>query len=132
MRIVLRALAVFVVFAGCESIDERPATFGYIHAAILQPSCTTSNCHSSLTGQAGLRLDDPEAAYVALVGRTCDVGELPGLPSGNLVVPFQPTSSRLMYLLRGDEVDIMPPDLPLPEPEIELIEQWILEGAVCN
>ena len=134
MRIVFAAHATLlaVLGVGCEGVDDRPASFGYVHAAVIKPNCTTSNCHSGLTGQAGLKFDDPEATYVYLLGRTCEDQGIPGTPTGNLVVPFEPESSRLMYLLRGDEVDIMPPDTPLPDAEVELIERWILEGAPCD
>jgi hypothetical protein len=38
-----------------------------------------------------------------------------------------------MYLLLGIEVrTAMPPDRPLPEADVALIERWILEGARCN
>jgi hypothetical protein len=37
-----------------------------------------------------------------------------------------------MFLLRGEEVLIMPPDVPLPKAEVELIQRWIQEGATCN
>ncbi len=67
-----------------------------------------------------------------LVGLTCDAPELPGEPQRNYVRPFDPDGSRLMHLLRGDNTLLMPPDQPLPDVEIELIERWILEGATCD
>ena len=118
---------------GCDDVDDRPASFGYIHAAIIEPNCTTSNCHSALTAQAGLALHSVEAAYLHLTGVVCGSEDVPGEPPGNFVRPGQPEISRLVYLLRAQEVDKpMPPDIPLPDVEIELIEDWILEGALCN
>jgi hypothetical protein len=132
----LRA-ALLVLVASCDLPEERAPSWSYIHAAVIQPNCATSNCHSNLggapigTSTAGLAFDQREGTYVLLTGHVCDdiVAEA---PPGNLVRPGQPESSKLMYLLRGDEVDRMPPDAPLPEGEIELIEHWILVGAPCN
>lgn len=133
-RSLARALAALVALAattGCGD-DERPATWSYIHAAIIVPSCTTSSCHTDFNGIAGVRLADREGAYAILVGRTCDASS-DQAADGNLVVPGSPEGSRLMHLLRGDDVRLaMPPDRPLSDVDIDLIETWILEGAECN
>jgi hypothetical protein len=106
--------------AGCaDDVDDRPAQWSYISAAIIQPSCTTAGCHSHLTSAGGIQLDTPEAGYTFLVG-------------GGFVIPEQPDQSKLLRLLRGDEVWTMPPDTPLPEADIRLIERWIEEGAGDN
>ena len=117
---------------GCADIDDRPARWGYIHSAIIKPNCTTSNCHSDLGARAGVQLETPEAAYLVLTGRVCDGNEPPGEPPRNFVVPGQPESSKLLYMLRGQEVRRMPPDTALPDVNIDLIERWILEGARCD
>lgn len=128
----LLVLGAAVALAGCADLeDERPATWSYIHAAIIKPNCTTANCHSSMSERADLDLEDRERAYFALVGSSCD-GPQPGDPPRDFVAPGQPESSKLMYLLRGQDVDRMPPDIPLPEAEIDFVEQWILEGASCE
>ena len=132
------AMVAVVTLGGCEDPAERDPSWSYIHTAIIQPNCATSNCHSNLgssaigTAAAGLQLDKADGSYWLLVGRPCEDNGTGGTPPRNFVDPGNPESSKLMYLLRGDEVDRMPPDLPLPEGEIELIEQWILEGAPCN
>lgn len=119
--------------AACGGEDDRPASFSYIHAAILQPNCTTSSCHTDLNAQAGVKLDDPDAAYVILVGQVCDPEAAPAEDQRNYVLPGDPARSRLVRLLRGDEVRrAMPPDRPLPAPDIDLIERWIRDGALCN
>lgn len=111
----------------CVDIDERPASWSYIHATIIEPNCTTSNCHTDITKVAGISFDDPDESYRALAGVTCGGGT-----AYDLVVAGQPETSKLMYLLRGDEVPIMPPDVPLPDAEVELVERWILGGALCD
>jgi hypothetical protein len=111
----------------CVDIDERPASWSYIHATIIEPNCTTSNCHTDITKVAGISFDDPDESYLALAGVACGAGT-----ATDLVVAGQPEMSKLMYLLRGVEVPIMPPDVPLPDAEIELVERWIQGGAPCD
>jgi hypothetical protein len=79
------------------------------------PSCATASCHSSLTARAGIDLEDEDRAYQLLIDE-------------QFVVPGDPQSS-LIYLLDGDERTRMPPDAPLPAADVDLIEQWIIEGA---
>jgi hypothetical protein len=113
--------------------DDRPASFAYIHAAIIAPNCATSSCHTEENAQGSVKLHSVEASYAILVGRACESNDPPGQAQRNFVAPGQPERSTLMYLLLGEEVKRqMPPDLPLPERDIDLIERWILEGAQCN
>lgn len=118
--------------SACESPDERPAEWSYIHAAILRPACTTASCHSNASAAAGLDLSTPAAAYSYFLGRACEAPANPTDAPGNYVFPYQPERSRLLFLLRGDRTTIMPPDSPLPDSEIQIIERWILEGATCE
>ncbi len=99
----------------------------------MRPSCATAGCHSTLSALEGLDLSTADGAYAYLTGRVCGAPEMPGTPVGNFVRPGQPESSRLMYMLRGVGTDdVMPPDVPLPDAEIAIIERWILEGATCD
>jgi hypothetical protein len=111
----------------CADVEDRPATWSYVHATIIAPNCTTSNCHTDISRAAGISFDDPDEGYRALAGVTCGGGT-----ANDLVVAGQPEVSKLMYLLRGEEIRRMPPDVPLPETEIEIIQRWIEEGAQCN
>jgi hypothetical protein len=125
-------LVLSIALYGCGE-DDRPASFEYIHTAILAPNCATASCHTEAVSQAGVRLHTASAAYAMLVGRPCDGDDIDQQAPRNFVDPGHPERSRLLYLLRGDEVRrAMPPDRLLPEPDIELIERWILEGAPCN
>jgi len=103
---------------GCgDPVADRPAKWSYISAAIIEPSCSTASCHSKLGRAKGLELESKDGAYTMLVG-------------GGFVVPGAPDQSKLMFLLRGKEVNRrMPPDVPLSDPDIALVERWILEGA---
>lgn len=134
MRSVRRlwVFGILLASAGCDSADERSPSFSYIHASIIRPSCTTSACHSKLGSTAGVDLSTPESSYLLLTGRGCDAPDVAGTAPGNFVRPGHPETSELVYLLRGEGGAIMPPDVPLPEVEIEIIERWILEGAPCD
>jgi hypothetical protein len=120
---VKRLLLVACLAAACGGEDDRPAVWSFIAPAIIQPNCATARCHSKWTSTAGLRFDAIDDSYTYLVGGGTAAG------SQNFVVPFQPQDSKLMYLLRGEETRRMPPDQPLPDADIELIEAWILAGA---
>ena len=136
LRKLCRGLALagmaLAALSGCGE-DDRPASFEYIHTAIIAPNCATASCHTSEVAAAGLRLDTVDSAYTLLVGRPCESTHPPGEAPRNYVDPGNPDHSRLMYLLLGIEVRTpMPPERPLPGPDIDLIERWILEGAKCN
>lgn len=115
------ALVICALTGACGGdTDERPARWSYISRAIIEPSCATVACHSRFTSRGGLRLEGSDESWVILVGYD---------ERGNYVIPGDPARSKLMHLLRGDEIWRMPPDQPLPEADIALIERWILEGA---
>src|SRR5262245_50571879 len=105
--LILLALAVGVAACG-EEQDERPASFQYIATYILAPSCGTVSCHSKQTHIKDLEFDSLDGAWDAIqtVGDFTDV-------------------------LRGDPFQ-MPPDQPMPEADIQLIQRWFDEGAMRN
>jgi hypothetical protein len=105
-----------LVGACAEDPAGRPASWSYVHAAILAPSCATSSCHGERTAAAGVALDDPDTAYEALLGKS-------------FVTPGDP-ASPLLLLLEGDEVRRMPPDAPLPQADIDLVRTWVEAGAM--
>ncbi|HEY8926150.1 MAG TPA: hypothetical protein VIU64_17325 [Polyangia bacterium] len=106
----LAALAVVVSAAGCGgSVDNRPAKWSYIAPIIIEPNCATANCHSALTQRFNLRLDTIQSSYKGL----------------------HRLGSLLTSVLRGEIAGVqrMPPDAPLPDPDIALIEEWVANGA---
>jgi len=116
VRILTLVILALGLAAACTGDPgERPATWAYLHPAIIAPSCATSSCHSARVETAGVALDDAEEAYLDLTER-------------RFVVPGDPAST-LMSLLEGDERGRMPPDAPLPAADIELIRSWIEAGA---
>lgn len=116
---VLVALGVSVG-AGCgSSTDDRPADWSVISATIVEPSCATVNCHSKITKQGGVDLHDRETGYYTLL-------------NGFYVIPGDPGDSAVVSLMNAQGSLRMPPDVPLPEADIELIENWITSGAKNN
>ncbi len=122
----LRNLALFVVsMAACaEPDDARPASFTYLHAAIIEPSCATIGCHSASTA-AGPELDDPDDPYdgpldLSDPDEACD----------------QLANRPFTLLIQGqgadDDYPRMPPDIPLPDPDIRLLLAWENAGNPCD
>jgi hypothetical protein len=118
-RTCLGLAAAAAVVASC-AVDPRDPSWPQISTSIIAPSCGTAGCHSALAGTAGIVLDSADAGYASLVDPPDGLG--PFVVAGDLESP-------LLYLLRGDEVGRMPPDGPLPDADIALIEAWILAGA---
>jgi hypothetical protein len=139
-------VAVAMLAAACGGADERPASWGYISPAILQPSCATPSCHSQATAVSGLDFSTPERGYSSLTRLwvwvvtplDAGVGESCGIVNGTyvceqkvrrLITPYDPAGSCLVNMLRARDAPRMPPDRPLVEADIRLIERWILNGA---
>ena len=140
-------LALSGLAAGCADGDSRPAVWSYISPAILQPNCATSSCHGPAAAVAGLDFSTPDSGYASLtrlhvlvVEPAMDGGPGPGCgiidgvtvcerDERPLVIPYDPDESRLVNMLRARDAPRMPPDRPLAEADIRLIERWILDGA---
>lgn len=114
----------------------------------MEPNCATASCHSRATAAAGLDFSDADRGYKSLTGlwtwvsnpTTADKQTLhcgtakTGAPVCDeylrpLVTPYVPGESRLVNVLRARGAERMPPDRPLNEADIRLVEQWILDGA---
>ncbi len=98
--------------------DSRPATIAYLAQAVLRPSCATASCHNEDVAMTGLVLEgNPMEIRASLLARS-------------LVYAGQPAGSPLLHYLRGAcGAPRMPPDGPLPEADIALVERWISAGA---
>ncbi|HVY40461.1 MAG TPA: hypothetical protein VHM31_21130 [Polyangia bacterium] len=132
--------------AGCSN-TRPPAEWAYISPAIFQPTCATQSCHSRAAAVAGLDFSDPDRGYESLTAlwvwvpnptamdlSTLSCGKAGGQPVCEqrlrpLVTAYDPNASRLVNMLRARGASRMPPDRPLPEGDIQIVEQWILNGA---
>jgi hypothetical protein len=107
-------LVAAVALTACNQTDnDRPATLEYITEAILQPSCSQYDCHSSFRREKGYAFDTVEEARKALK---------------ILVSPTDPEAS-LLYTVLTRKLKRMPYDSPLPQKDIDLIRTWIEDNA---
>ncbi|MCA9000010.1 MAG: DUF1549 domain-containing protein, partial [Planctomycetaceae bacterium] len=82
---------------------------------ILKSQCYGCHSHASGTMEGQLALDWKS-------------GWETGGESGPAIVPGKPDESLLIEAVRRESFE-MPPDAPLPEAEIEILVQWIQNGA---
>ena len=115
------ALSVLVLFVSTLTLLQFSAAknvidFRHEIQPILETSCVS--CHNGDEADGELRFDTRQ-------------GALTGGSSGAAIVPGKPDESLLYtYIsLPSDDDLIMPPDGPLEKSQIELIKQWISEGA---
>jgi hypothetical protein len=73
-------------------------------------------CHGAGKQESGLRLDSRPAV-------------LRGADGGPVIVPGQPANSPLLAAIRRGGAIKMPPSGPLPQADIDAIEQWIASGV---
>jgi len=139
----LLGLGLCLLGAGCGE-DDRPAVWSYISPVIIRPNCATVSCHSRAAAVAGLDFSDPDRGYTSLMGLKVWIVDSSGETAGcknidgqtvcqrdfrPMVTPYNPQQSRLVNMLRARGARLMPPDRPLPEADIQLIERWIRNGA---
>ncbi|MCA9677370.1 MAG: hypothetical protein H6709_23655 [Kofleriaceae bacterium] len=121
------AVAALAAVTGCVDASERSTDYAYLHAAIIEPSCATANCHSAMTAQQGLDLSTPATCDDLVANYVC-----PGA-GADCANPFGiDVHGLLINRLRATDGLLMPQDGPLPESDIQLIETWIEEGASCE
>ena len=108
-------LALAVGLAACGTTpDERPLTIEVVALSILAPTCGQVQCHSSSTHIQGYAFDTLAAAKVAIK---------------RLVSTTPGRTSKLLSVLNADGGERMPPDAPLAEEDIALIQAWVDAGA---
>jgi hypothetical protein len=105
--------------------------------------CASTQCHGA-SSAGGLRLDDRAGAYDSLIGQKA-MGEcveggsdgsiaICGCAKDNLtrVIPGDPDNSLLVVKLAGNPTcgERMPPaGEPIPTPTLDVVKQWIQNGA---
>jgi hypothetical protein len=106
-------------------------TLDSIQTNVFSVNCAIPGCHGGGTVQFGLRLE-PGSSYGNLVNVAS-----PRDPSLIRVVPGNPDASFIIMKLEGKRVDGLPllgdrmPDFGpyLPQSTIDVIRQWIADGA---
>ena len=100
--------------------------FSEIQASVFTPDCATSGCHAGGNPSAGLNLEEANS-YAMLVG--IQSGQDAGLQR---VEAGDPNNSYLVQKLEGtaSSGQQMPPGAALPQSEIDVIRQWITDGAL--
>ena len=108
-----------------------PPTFGpnfsEIQTNVFTPTCATSGCHQGAGAPAGLRLDEANS-YALLVGvASSQVSSLSRVTAGD------PDNSYLIQKLEGTAASGQQMPLggtPLTQAVIDVIRQWITDGAI--
>lgn len=103
------------------------ASFSEIQASVFTPTCATSGCHAGASAPQGLRLDQT-TSYGLLVNVASSEA-----PSILRVAPSDPDSSYLIQKLEGTASvgERMPlGGTPLTQANIDVVRQWITDGAV--
>jgi hypothetical protein len=124
--VVVGSLALMCAMSACTVQDDRPQTLAYITETILAPSCGTATCHSALKRQSDLVYDSVAAAQDT-IARRGQVGTCFQPPCDQDVIE----GSYLLTVLTDKDYygHRMPMDAPLPNKDIVLIHDWILNGA---
>ena len=112
-------VAAALATAGCGSSDNRPAKWSFISATITEPMCATVNCHSAVAQRAGIDMHDRAAGYNSMVTK-------------GFVMPGNVSGSTIFAWFHGQGAMRMPPDIPLPQDDIDLIANWVMAGAPNN
>ena len=126
MRGAAGLVSLVALLAGCGGAENRPAKWSFIAPAIIEPNCATVSCHSAVAQRAGVILDTRDHAYDTLTQRgfvvTCRSGDTTCMNTAA-------ATSEILVLMRGQGSQRMPPDFALPDPDIQLIQTWINNGA---
>jgi hypothetical protein len=100
--------------------------FSEIQTNVFTPDCATAGCHDGGTMAANLNLEAASSyANLVAIASTQDAGV-------QRVNPGNPDMSYLITKLEGPGASggQMPPNGPLPQAEIDVIRQWITDGAI--
>ena len=104
-----------VFFSGSIS-TAKPIDYEEQVRPILQQNCYT--CHGAETQESGLRLDQRNVML-----RGGDLGQ-------RTLIPGKPDQSFLIHVLSAESASRMPPEgEPLSDAKIQILQQWIEEGA---
>ncbi len=111
-----------------DTAEVFAPTLTNVQAQVFDKSCAFSTCHGEGGGSGDLSLL-PGVSRVNLVSVPAD-----GDPSQTRVIPADPDNSYLIKKMEGadDIVDDPMPVVPLDADRIQLVRDWIAEGAQDN
>src|SRR5690606_30778336 len=127
-------ILIFPVFLLAYSCQEKSSSssplsskdqvsYNFHVRPILSDNCFACHGPDANKREAGIRLDEPEAAYAALKDN----------PEFHAIVPGDPNKSEALRRILSDNPDeMMPPpssNLSLTEEEISILKRWISQGA---
>ncbi len=113
-------LLAVALLGACANESTTRETASYIIEAILVPHCAHGGCHTSVTKPHNLAFDTIPAAIASM--KSVD-------KRSPLVTPGDSARSELYTILQYGASGIMPPDAPLAQADIDLIQHWIDDGA---
>jgi hypothetical protein len=121
------AVAALLLAACGTTVDERPRNLDYITEAILAPTCGAAVCHSSFRQADGFVFDTVDGARATFQHDP----ELIGFQESD---PLKTPGLVLNLTLEQTNAPRMPYDQPIPDADVELIDDWLRHGApgVCN
>jgi hypothetical protein len=109
-----------------DPVEDFDPVYSAIQANVFTPNCATSGCHFGAGAPFGLRLDEANS-YGLLVSQPSKQ-----VPALFYVLPGDPDNSYLIRKLEGSaSVGAQMPigRNPLPQQTIEIVRQWIVDGA---
>jgi hypothetical protein len=105
-----RLLLMAALVSACGTTpDERPATLEVVTLEVLKPSCGQVQCHSTTTARSGYAFDTVDAARTTF--------------------QMQLSPGELSYVIHQKSEFQMPPDWPLAQQDIDLVDAWVTAGA---
>lgn len=116
-----------VSWTACSEHKKSAEQFPVEVEEIFHSSCAGSTCHVDAGAHDLLKINHDDEH-----GGGLDLTEwetlFQGSYHGAVIIPFSSKFSHLMKHLTGEQL-LMPPGSPLPQDEIDIVRQWINEGA---
>ena len=125
----LACALVLVLAAACGSTkDDRPLTVQGVTELVLAPTCGAAQCHSAFSANYTDVFDTVDAARRSLVDNGLILFDSPSYD------PANPGHSQLITWVTqidpfGKGIGRMPWDAPMPNEDIQYLEDWIAAGA---
>lgn len=119
--------ALLLAACGTEQ-DDRPLELPYLTQAIFAPTCGTAQCHSTFARAAMQVFDTPDGVRRTLVDKRLIQFD------SEKYDPAEPANANLIIWITetdpfGRGIGRMPLDAPMPNRDVQLLQEWISVGA---